>query len=386
MGSFPLGQISRPSQIRTVLYGTTVSFVSVVLCFLILEVGYRVYRMQKYGIVEMADLKGHQAFVADPLYGSRPIRNFDTTVIDPKVRRSAKPLAFWLEKDVHFNSLGYRGKEFTVPKDHGIYRIVMLGGSTVQNLEVDDGDTWSARLEDKLNHDPGFLAARHVSRAEVINAGVSGWRSREGLLLLQREIIHFSPDCIMIAFNWNDAWHGVNMVDPNGSMYTPQPVWQHSLLLQNLHTRFLNMVVNNTNTIRAFSARLSRDSEWAQVYRKNLAEMIRITEAAGAKAVLINLPGLARQKDTTSVEARSAMARAGLTADNYLFYAEMKSLISEMLHDIGRQHNVPVIDVHRYYESFHDAELLSLFVDVAHTTREGSGHIAEAIYFERTAY
>jgi len=74
MGSFQLGQISRPSQIRTVLHGTIVSFVSVVLCFLILEAGYRVYRMQKYGIVEMADLKGHQAFVADPLYGSRPIK------------------------------------------------------------------------------------------------------------------------------------------------------------------------------------------------------------------------------------------------------------------------------------------------------------------------
>jgi len=102
--------------------------------------------------------------------------------------------------------------------------------------------------------------------------------------------------------------------------------------------------------------------------------------------VLINLPGLARQKDITSVEARSAMARAGLTADNYLFYAEMKSLISEMLHDVGRQHNVPVIDVHRYYENFHDTELLSLFVDVAHTTPQGSEQIARAIYLEHLAY
>lgn len=62
------------------------------------------------------------------------------------------------------------------------FRIVTLGGSTTQNVEVNDEHTWSAILEAKLQADREFLQKIGVQTVEVINGGLGGSRTREGLL------------------------------------------------------------------------------------------------------------------------------------------------------------------------------------------------------------
>jgi hypothetical protein len=46
------------------------------------------------------------------------------------------------------NSLGYRNDEFPAKKPEGVFRIVLLGGSSTYNIGITDNDkTWAAQLE-----------------------------------------------------------------------------------------------------------------------------------------------------------------------------------------------------------------------------------------------
>ena len=100
--------------------------------------------------------------------------------------------------DHSHNSLGFRGAEFPRERTPGVARIAMMGASTVYGPDVKDDETPSARLQ-------AALAARGV-RAEVINAGVPGWTSRETRLSLEPRILPLSPDVIVIVDGRNDVY------------------------------------------------------------------------------------------------------------------------------------------------------------------------------------
>lgn len=100
--------------------------------------------------------------------------------------------------DHSHNSLGFRGAEFRRERTPGIARIVLMGASTVYSPGVKDDETSSVRLQEAL-------AARGV-RAEVINAGVPGWTSRETRLSLEPRILPLAPDVIVIVDGRNDSY------------------------------------------------------------------------------------------------------------------------------------------------------------------------------------
>ncbi len=97
------------------------------------------------------------------------------------------------------NSLGYRDDEFPIEKPGGIYRIVVLGGSTVYTLAVEDNkETFTSKLEIVLQNEYGY------NNVEVINAGVPGYNSWESLINFQFRVLDLSPDLIIIYHGTND--------------------------------------------------------------------------------------------------------------------------------------------------------------------------------------
>ena len=95
------------------------------------------------------------------------------------------------------NSKGFRNaQEFTNPKPAGLFRVLSIGDSHTQGHEVRQDFTFSAVLERSLN--------RHGKRAEVINAGVSGFSTAEALVFLENEGIRYSPDVVVLGFFAND--------------------------------------------------------------------------------------------------------------------------------------------------------------------------------------
>jgi GDSL-like Lipase/Acylhydrolase family len=101
------------------------------------------------------------------------------------------------------NSRGLRDeREFSYQKPAGLLRVLAIGDSHTQGYEVRQDATYAATLE-------RYLAARGV-RAEVLNAGVSGFSNAEALAYLENEGYKYQPDVVVLGFYANDYQDNVN--------------------------------------------------------------------------------------------------------------------------------------------------------------------------------
>jgi hypothetical protein len=95
------------------------------------------------------------------------------------------------------NSRGFRDtREFAYEKPAGTLRVLALGDSHTQGYEVRQEATYSAVIERYLR--------RHGVKAEVMNAGVSGYSTAEALALLENEGYKYQPDVVVLGFYAND--------------------------------------------------------------------------------------------------------------------------------------------------------------------------------------
>jgi lysophospholipase L1-like esterase len=105
--------------------------------------------------------------------------------------------AYW---SMQTNSQQIRGREQIGMKPPGVFRILCLGDSITMGLEVDDQYTYPSQLQAllsrKLNGRP---------QVEVINAGVWGYSSRQGLAYLDRRLLQYQPDLVILEFGINDS-------------------------------------------------------------------------------------------------------------------------------------------------------------------------------------
>jgi lysophospholipase L1-like esterase len=312
------------------------------------------------------------------VYGMVPKESFSSKSVDQRLKQSSNVGNF--DKVVTFNRLGYRGKEFAIEKPKSTLRIVAFGGSTTLGLENDDPDTWPAQLEAMLERDRQFLEAHQVEHVEVINAGVGGWRTREGLLRLEREVTQFAPDMILVAFNWNDFIDGLNGIDPEAVKSEEKRWWHHSVIAQNLRIRFLQWKYGNEKLYEEWTQSLRRDQPWAKVFKRNIVSMGSIARQMGADFVLINLPGLCRETDVLGEEYRLIVTGTRVKPANFAFYTKLKEHVGVFLYEIGAEMNVEVINVEEDFHVFKGKDRTALFTDEMHTTALGSREIAKSVH------
>ena len=111
------------------------------------------------------------------------------------------PYLFWRLKPqarfgkISVNSKGFRGKEFSEEKKSNTFRIIALGDSCTLGVGIADDETYAAVLENILDK-----YARSTKNYEVINAGVAGYSSLQGLRYLKTEIMKYNPDMIIVQF------------------------------------------------------------------------------------------------------------------------------------------------------------------------------------------
>jgi uncharacterized protein YjbI with pentapeptide repeats len=104
----------------------------------------------------------------------------------------------FIEKS-NFNSLGFRGAEFSEIKPSNTYRIFMVGGSTMFGSGESSDETTIPGILQKI-----FDSDSYVQKIEVINAGMSGGNSDTELLLILTKLISFSPDLVIVYDGVND--------------------------------------------------------------------------------------------------------------------------------------------------------------------------------------
>ncbi len=96
---------------------------------------------------------------------------------------------------ITYNSFGLRNTyDPEIPKPSNVYRILILGDSFADGLEVSDGEVVSAVLERKLQKS---LKERGL-KVEVLNAGVSGYSYGQMAMYLKNNGMRFQPDLVIL--------------------------------------------------------------------------------------------------------------------------------------------------------------------------------------------
>jgi lysophospholipase L1-like esterase len=93
---------------------------------------------------------------------------------------------------VAYNSKGWRDVEHDYAKPDGVFRIVVLGDSTIEGYSVDFEDSFAVRLQQLLRSSG--------RRVEVVNIGVGGYGTLQEDLAFELDGRRYEPDLVLLAF------------------------------------------------------------------------------------------------------------------------------------------------------------------------------------------
>ncbi|HEX4925597.1 MAG TPA: hypothetical protein VFV50_15995 [Bdellovibrionales bacterium] len=171
-------------------------------------------------------------------FGPRGVRFGEVSPANPLDRLSRAPAAsdtvtgygpgsFYYKGGLTtLNAAGFRGREHAIPKPPGSFRIAAFGASFTMGAGVDDGETWPAKLEGKLNADPALASGGRTF--EVLNLGLSAANYGSILYLITDYLPALKPDLVVIenlpahwdssylfrGENSNLSWEKLTALDP----------------------------------------------------------------------------------------------------------------------------------------------------------------------------
>ncbi len=148
------------------------------------------------GIARIFDLARPQ-FVTAPLPGEfrgmiQPHEELFWALKPNTVAKEAK------HATVNINAQGFRGKNLQAKKENE-YRIISLGESTTFGAGVEDYETYSYLLGERLNS-----ALSNDIYVNVMNCGFSAYSSFQGLKYLELYGLSYQPDMVLVYFEFND--------------------------------------------------------------------------------------------------------------------------------------------------------------------------------------
>jgi len=193
---------------------------------------------------------------------------------DPEllIRLRHDPELFWKLPYGHpgANSEGFLGSEFVIPKPSDTYRVAVLGDSCVMQ-------GYPALVEQQLANTGG-------PRFEVLNFGVAGYTSHQGVVIAKRWAKKLETDVAVVNFGWNDHWQAYGEPDSQKTA----PWWERFLLVVVYSSRaaqWLSSLAGTEPDKPLPIPRVSRDE-----YAANLEKIGELTEQAGGRVLLLTAP------------------------------------------------------------------------------------------------
>ncbi|HMD80279.1 MAG TPA: SGNH/GDSL hydrolase family protein [Anaerolineales bacterium] len=268
--------------------------------------------------------------------------------------RQPDPVLWWRPRNSPpYNSQGFKGPVVTNPKNSNTIRIVVYGDS---NTEGTPEDSWPDRLQKAL------LLVKNNRNYEVLNAGVAGYTSHQGLLRFQQEVRNYTPDIVLVAFGWNDL---ANAVRPDKSYVPPHPafVFCERLVLKLRFYWALKQTAlpkpSSNNQQQQTIARVSIED-----YAANLRQFLKLGREVNANVVLVTRP---HRESNESLRKYELNYRAEVPAYN------------ETLLGLCRQQNANCIDAEKYFLATSDPDVWG---DECHFTEKGRIEMGEFVFLE----
>lgn len=279
--------------------------------------------------------------------------------------REPDPVLFWRPVPRYpYSSQGFKGPLIDVPKPPTIFRIMCYGDSNTDGPGL--SRAWPARLQANLDHSRS-KAGRHY---EVVNAGVVGYSSYQGLMRLRGELDRYTPDMVLVSFGWNDATQAIGPPDKDfaGSGLLPHlapwAVFLRRVLLRYrldlIVLHYLHPVTTDIPGATSYMPRVSPGD-----FAANLRGFVVTTRQRGAVPVLLTRP----HRPPSAVLAPGQTWRRQVPSYN----AEVLRVAAEL--------DVLAVDVDRFSEGKPE-----LFSDECHFTAQGHEEMAQLLAAELEAH
>ncbi len=234
--------VGRAGRLRTLLENILTSAVSVLVVFVVLEAGMRIWLA--YLAPERAFLKYASLRQLEKRY------KFTYRKWTPHRYLGYYPTPNYVKGPNKHNSLGYRGDEIDMPKPAGRTRIVCLGGSTTYTTELDDYRlSYPYLLEQELKR-------RGYKNVDVVNSGAGAWTSLESLVNFELRVLELDPDIIIVYHGVNDilgrfVWPHEAYTSDNSGAAAPVLMFMPSILE---YSSLLRYVMIRTGMVKPHSS------------------------------------------------------------------------------------------------------------------------------------
>ncbi len=181
------------------------------------------------------------------------------------------------------NDLGLNNDMVTPTPVSGAYRILCLGDSCTYGIGVPVDQAYPRVLEHALRLE------LQLPGVEVVNAGVPGYSSYQGLIAFEQHYRELQPDVVLIAYGWNDLAHAQSGREDDDYLPGPQPSWTARLLSRSLLLSCVGIWVHRWRSVEDKGAGRSPRLRPARSERY-LRRLLDVVRRAKALPVFVTLP------------------------------------------------------------------------------------------------
>ncbi len=180
------------SRIRRLLTGLTISGVTLLVMFVVLEIGVRLF------VPAEVFSPFQPIYRADPDVGYTLRPNLDGHAFNQPLRT---------------NSLGFRGREWLKERSAGVFRVALIGDSHAFAFGVPFESGVGEALADRLGQRLG-------RECELLNFGLPGYNAEQQLEVLRHKALSFDPDLVVVLICENDH-NKARWCDDEGWLHIP---------------------------------------------------------------------------------------------------------------------------------------------------------------------
>lgn len=303
---------------------------------------------------------------------------------------------------VSINSAGFRDTEHEVGKKESTYRVLFLGDSFTEALQVPINETFTSQLQQRADE-------AHLP-LEIITMGVSSFGTGQELRAYECYGRQYRPDLVVLTFvNGHDLLDNYFRTDPftptysivDGKLFLDTEYQnrikvrldaKNSLVKGSLYAvkdnsalaRYLLLTYQNTRAGDTLSTSGGIDepvflqeyakeypADWENAWKLTeliIATLAKETHEDGARLLLVQLPSL-EQLEPERVA----------NPERFDFEKPTKRLST-----IAQALRIPVLNLHVPFSESSDAKSLH-FTDDLHLTKKGHGVVAGVLFNEITA-